>query len=319
VKRRWREGGDVKKGRKWLRDRNPADNPGYRIFSRWPRRAQEPLRRASPLLGRPVPSAGAENEVRGRMTKRMTEGGEGAPHSRGERRRGGNRASTSRNFPKTRLTSFEKTPPSSFSFPPLDRPVYMPSMKGENRRGFHLRPGGGGKQCTRQCSTRIRGRAQFHPRIFAAASLSKSARARARARFEPIGLRRNRWSLSNKCCGLAALQSSKNSPYLPSSFFPCLCFSFLFFFFFFESIVEERMLVGSIHFQSRYNHCQISARSTRFRSAKMGATERASERARALCISRRRGWNGKIEGAEKRVHRVTNCTSTGRVAVSTGC
>lgn len=71
--------------------------------------------------------------------------------------------------------------------------------------------------------------------------------------------------------------------------------------------------VGSIRFQSRHNHCQISAGSTRFRCAKKGR-----DGARALSSHSVLDSEGETEKSRVE-NRVTNCTSTKRVAVSTGC
>lgn len=84
---------------------------------------------------------------------------------------------------------------------------------------------------------------------------------------------------------------------------------------FFRETEQEggKRRLSSIRFQSRHNHCQISAGSTRFRCAKKGR-----DGARALSSYSVLDGEG---GTEKlRVeNRVTNCTSTKRVAVSTGC
>lgn len=76
---------------------------------------------------------------------------------------------------------------------------------------------------------------------------------------------------------------------------------------------RERRFVGSIRFQSRHNHCQISAGSTRFRCAKKGR-----DGARALSSYSVSDGEGGTEKSRVE-NRVTNCTSMRRVVVSTGC
>lgn len=84
--------------------------------------------------------------------------------------------------------------------------------------------------------------------------------------------------------------------------------------FFWETEQEGgKRRLGSIRFQSRHNHCQISAGSTRFRCAKKGR-----DGARALSSYSVLDGEGGTEKSRVE-NRVTNCTSTKRVAVSTGC